>query len=68
LTRYETLPSGLKLEVARLTQGYEDKTGFFVAKLAQWIGTLAAAFWPKSSSIVRYAHSPVLVVRREERY
>src|SRR5215208_1152152 len=43
LTRYETLPSGLKLEVSRLTRGYEDKTEFFVDELAQGIGTLAAA-------------------------
>ena len=47
LTRYAALPPKIKLEVARLTRGYEDKTEFFVDRLAQGIGTLAAAFWPR---------------------
>jgi pyruvate,water dikinase len=47
LTRYESLSPKLKLEVGRLTRGYEDKTEFFVDKLAQGIGMLAAAFWPR---------------------
>jgi pyruvate,water dikinase len=46
LTRFDSLPPKVKLEVSRLTRGYEDKTEFFVDKLAQGIGTLAAAFWP----------------------
>ncbi|HEX5915287.1 MAG TPA: hypothetical protein VFY54_19410, partial [Rubrobacter sp.] len=44
LTRFETLPPNTKLEVARRTRGYEDKTAFFVDRLAQGIGTLAADF------------------------
>ena len=47
LTRFETLPPKLKLEVSRRTGGYEDKTAFFVDRLAEGIGTLAAAFWPR---------------------
>jgi pyruvate,water dikinase len=47
LTRYDSLPPKTKLEVSRLTEGYDDKGEFFVDKLAQGIGTLAAAFWPR---------------------
>ncbi|HEX5851210.1 MAG TPA: phosphoenolpyruvate synthase, partial [Rubrobacter sp.] len=47
LTRYASLPPGIKLEVSRLTRGYEDKSEFFVDRLSQGIGTLAAAFWPR---------------------
>jgi pyruvate,water dikinase len=54
LTRYESLSPKLNLEVGRLTRGYEDKTEFFVDKLAQGIGILAAAFWPRDV-ILRYS-------------
>jgi pyruvate,water dikinase len=47
LTRYDSLPPKVKLEVLHLTRGYEDKTEFFVDRLSQGIGTLAAAFWPR---------------------
>jgi len=47
LTRYSSLLPKVKLEVSRLTRGYEDRTEFFVDRLAQGIGTLAAAFWPR---------------------
>jgi pyruvate,water dikinase len=47
LTRFEALPPKLRLEVSRRTGGYEDKTAFFVDRLAEGIGTLAAAFWPR---------------------
>ncbi len=47
LTRFDTLPIAVQREIGRLTQGYDDKREFFVDKLAQGIGTLAAAFWPK---------------------
>ncbi|GAB1544136.1 hypothetical protein NUACC21_68120 [Scytonema sp. NUACC21] len=36
-----------KSEIAELTAQYEDKAKFFVDKLAQSIGTIAAAFYPK---------------------
>ncbi len=33
--------------IARLTRGYADGETFFVQRLAEGIGTIAAAFWPK---------------------
>ncbi|WP_414752881.1 phosphoenolpyruvate synthase [Anabaena sp. CCY 9910] len=36
-----------KYKIAELTAQYEDKTQFFVDKLAQGIATIAAAFYPK---------------------
>jgi pyruvate,water dikinase len=33
--------------IARLTQGYADGAAFFVERLSEGIGTIAAAFWPK---------------------
>ena len=47
LTRYATLPPDVRAKVDALTAGYADKTEFFVDKLAQGIGALAAAFYPK---------------------
>jgi len=47
LTRFDTLPINMQREVEALTTGYADKREYFVDKLAQGIGTLAAAFWPK---------------------
>jgi len=34
-------------ELARLTRGYPDGAHFFVERLSEGIGTIAAAFWPK---------------------
>jgi pyruvate, water dikinase len=34
-------------EIARLTEGYVDGSEFFVERLSEGIGTIAAAFWPK---------------------
>ncbi|HEX9757011.1 MAG TPA: phosphoenolpyruvate synthase [Nitrospiria bacterium] len=36
-----------KAEIDRLTEGYEEKTQFFVDKLAQGVAMIAAAFYPK---------------------
>ncbi len=36
-----------KLEIARLTVNYQEKSDFFVDKLARGIATIAAAFYPK---------------------
>jgi pyruvate, water dikinase len=47
LTRFETLEPRIKLEINRLTRGYEDKTEFFVDRLSQGVGILAAAFYPR---------------------
>jgi pyruvate,water dikinase len=37
----------IRSNIAELTAQYEDKAQFFVDKLAQGIGTIAAAFYPK---------------------
>jgi pyruvate,water dikinase len=37
----------VKAQIDKLTAGYEDKAQFFVDKLAQGIGMIAAAFYPK---------------------
>ncbi len=34
-------------EIGRLTRGYPDGESFFVERLSEGIGTIAAAFWPK---------------------
>jgi pyruvate, water dikinase len=34
-------------EIERLTAGYVDGSAFFVERLSEGIGTIAAAFWPK---------------------
>jgi len=36
-----------KAEIARMTAGYDDRPQFFVDQLAQGVGMLAAAFYPK---------------------
>jgi pyruvate,water dikinase len=48
LVNFERLEDlAAKAEIERLTNGYTDKPQFFVDKLAQGIGMLAAAFYPK---------------------
>lgn len=47
LTRYASLPEEVKQQVDVITAGYADKIEFFVDKLAQGIGAIAAAFYPK---------------------
>ena len=47
LTRYATLPAAVQREVDAKTAGYADKTAYFVDRLAQGIGTIAAAFHPR---------------------
>ena len=47
LTRYATVPAEVRKQVDEITMGYADKAEFFVDKLAQGIGSLAAAFYPK---------------------
>lgn len=37
----------VKAEIDRLTVGYPDKAQFFIEKLAQGVGMIAAAFYPK---------------------
>ena len=47
LVRYAQLDAEARALVDRLTSGYTDKPAFFVDRLAEGIGTLAAAFYPK---------------------
>lgn len=47
LTRFATLPESVRQEVEAVTAGYTDKREFFIDRLAQGVGTLAAAFYPK---------------------
>ncbi|HXZ47613.1 MAG TPA: phosphoenolpyruvate synthase [Usitatibacter sp.] len=42
-----TLPPELKAQVARQSRGYPDPVRFYVEKIAEGVGTIAAAFWPK---------------------
>ncbi|MBS4730674.1 phosphoenolpyruvate synthase [Mycobacterium sp. SM1] len=39
--------SGARTQLAQLTRGYPDGATFFVQRLSEGIGTIAAAFWPK---------------------
>jgi pyruvate,water dikinase len=47
LTRFAQLSPEVKSEVEKVTRGYADKTDYFVDKLSQGIGVIAAAFHPK---------------------
>ncbi len=48
LVNFEQLADPIaKAEIERLTAGYDDKPQYFVDKLAQGVGMLAAAFYPK---------------------
>ena len=47
LTRYATLPPTLRADVDRVTRGSPDKSEYFVARLAEGIATIAAAFHPR---------------------
>jgi len=48
LLNYENLPDEiLKRAIADMTSGYADKAEYFVDKLAEGVGMLAAAFHPK---------------------
>ena len=47
LVKYDQLQSDARAAIDRVTQGYTDKTAFFVDKLAEGVATLAAAFYPK---------------------
>ena len=58
LTRFESLPSKTKLEVARRTRGYEDKAGFFARRLL--LGGV-------STNVLRTAEGPVLICRAPRR-
>ena len=48
LVHYDQLQDpAARAEIDRLTAGYADKAEYFVEKLAEGVGTIAAAFYPK---------------------
>ncbi len=47
LIHFDELPIQVRRRVAEKTRGYDDKTFYFVDKLSQGIGLIAAAFWPR---------------------
>ena len=48
LLRFNELKdANVKKQIADLTVGYKDKADYFIDKLAEWVATIAAAFYPK---------------------
>ncbi len=48
LVKFDSLPEDhVKKEIEQLTVGYKDKKLYFVDRLAQGVGKIAAAFYPK---------------------
>jgi pyruvate,water dikinase len=48
LTRFDSLPEGPSKEnIAQLTRHYPNKSDYFVDRLAEGVGHIAAAFYPK---------------------
>lgn len=54
LIHYKKLPGKLKKQIDKLTLGYENKADFYVDKLAEGVGKIGAAFYPKQV-IVRFS-------------
>jgi len=54
LLNFDKLPSGLKNKIEKLTPHYKNKKQFFIDKLAEGIGQIASAFYPKEV-IVRFS-------------
>ncbi len=44
---YPKLPDDLKRDVDKAARGYASPRKFFVEKMVEGVGTIAAAFWPK---------------------
>ncbi len=47
LVNYPNVPAEAKARIDELTHGYDEKKEYFIEKLAQGIGRIAAAFYPK---------------------
>ena len=54
LINYKKLSSVLKNEINKLTLGYQNKIQFYIDKLAEGIGKIGSAFYPKQV-IVRFS-------------
>ncbi len=47
LINHRKLPQALRHQIDALTSGYPDKEDFFITKLSEGIGQIAAAFYPR---------------------
>ena len=48
LLRFNELKdTSVKKQISDLTAGYKNKADYFIDKLAEWVATIAAAFYPK---------------------
>ncbi len=47
LTRFKTLPKEVRRQVEEATEPYADKRAYFVERLSEGIGLIAAAFYPR---------------------
>jgi pyruvate,water dikinase len=47
LIEYKGLPAELRAEIAPRIAAYADPVEYYVAKIAEGVATIAAAFWPK---------------------
>jgi len=54
LLNFAKMPASVKKQIEAMTIGYGDKVDFYVNKLAEGIGRIAAAFYPKDA-IVRFS-------------
>ncbi|MCX6718403.1 MAG: phosphoenolpyruvate synthase [Candidatus Staskawiczbacteria bacterium] len=54
LLNYKTLKPVLRKKIDAITLGYDDKVQFYIDKLAEGIGTIGSAFYPKPV-IVRFS-------------
>jgi len=54
LINFAKMPASIKRQIEQKTAGYQGKTQFYVDKLAEGIGRIAAAFYPKDV-IVRFS-------------
>ena len=54
LVHFDTLPAGpAKDKIAQLTRAYAHKPDYFVDRLAEGVGQIAAAFYPKDVNVAR---------------
>ena len=47
LLDYDTLDAETREQIDRLTAGYPDRRSFYIDRLAEGVGTIAAAFYPR---------------------
>ena len=47
LLEFDSLDSALKAEISELISGYQNPIDYYIQKLAEGIGTIAAAFYPR---------------------